>query len=130
MSGRDPGGRGWRWCVGGEGGPHWSGVGPRGSAVMGMCTSSGKFCTWDHDCEGLWGCGGAGRKRGLSPRAAGCRLSGGMEEPAHGPVGRKVQTVTRVPAERRSEGRLGRREELRLREGPLSVRVVQASPPG
>lgn len=47
-----------------------------------------------------------------------------------GPGGRRVQMVTWVPVEQRSEGRLGRREDGCVREGPPSVCVTQASPPG
>ena len=35
--------------------------------MMGMCTSSGKFCAWDHDCEGLGGCGGGGGSGASAP---------------------------------------------------------------
>lgn len=103
---------------------------PQRLGVKGMCASSGRFCLWAH---GLLGAGGLWRRRrtwGLSPGAVGCRSSGGTEEPAPGPGGRRVRIVTRVPVEPRSEGRLGRREDGRVREGPLSVCVAQASPPG
>ena len=35
--------------------------------MMGMCASSGKFCAWDHDCEGLGGCGGGGGSGASAP---------------------------------------------------------------
>lgn len=41
---------------------------------------------------GGWGLWRRGRTGGLSPRAAGCSSSGGTEEPAPGPGGRRVQT--------------------------------------
>ena len=88
---------------------------------MGMCASSGRFCLWAHGLLGAWGLWRRGRSWGLSPGAAGCRSSGGTEEPAPGPGGRRVQIVTWVPVEQRSEGRPGRREDGRVREGPLSV---------